>query len=89
MSAIQIKHVPDSLHKRLRERARQRGQSLSQYALGALERDLAVPSTREWLERIAEDEPVNDLDSQEIARAVQAGRAERDERLLGAHADRH
>lgn len=88
MSAIQIKHVPVGLHQQLRERARQQGLSLSQYALSVLERDLAVPSTREWLQRVAGDDPVKDLTSEEISQTIAAGRAERDEQLLGIHADR-
>lgn len=88
MTAIQIKQVPPGLHQRLRERARERGISLSQYALSVLERDISVPSTREWLQRIAADETVHGLESGEIADAIAAGRAQRDERLLGAHADR-
>jgi antitoxin FitA len=84
MSAIQIKNVPPELHGRLRERARGEGRTLGEYVLTVLERDLALPSTREWLERVRGDEPVEGITSQEIVEAIQEGRAERDEQILSA-----
>lgn len=88
MSAIQIKNVPEDLHDRLRERARSEGRSLSKYILATLERDLAVPSTREWLNSLKRD-PVTNIEPGEIARLIQEGRAERDEQILSALAARH
>jgi hypothetical protein len=52
-----------------------------------LERDLAVPTTREWLERLGEDEPVDGVASEEIVRLIHEGRNERDEQILRALAD--
>jgi hypothetical protein len=88
MGAIQIKNVPPELHERLRERARSEGRNLSEYTLGVLERDLALPTTREWLERLREDEPVHGITSQEIVDSIREGRAERDEQILRALSDR-
>ncbi len=88
MSAIQVKNVPEQLHHRLRERARSEGRSLSEYVLEMLERDLAVPSTREWLNRLREN-PGTDIEPGEIARLIQEGRAERDEQILSAISTRH
>ena len=84
MSAIQIKNVPPELHEQLRERARREGRNLSEYALAVLERDLAVPTTREWLERLRQDEPVEAIGSDEVISAIHEGRAERDEQILRA-----
>jgi plasmid stability protein len=84
MSAIQIKNVPPELHERLRERARREGRNLSEYALHVLERDLAVPTTREWLERLRQDEPVTNISSEEIVSLIHEGRAERDEQIRRA-----
>lgn len=84
MSAIQIKNVPPELHNRLRERARREGRNLSEYALGVLERDLAVPTTREWLERLRQDEPVQGIGSGDVVSLIHEGRAERDEQILRA-----
>jgi plasmid stability protein len=88
MSAIQIKNVSPELHDRLRERARREGRNLSEYALDVLERDLALPTTREWLERLKEDEPVTGITSEEIVSLIHEGRAERDEQILRALSDR-
>ncbi len=88
MSAIQIKNVPPELHERLRERARRERRNLSEYTLGVLERDLAVPTTREWLERLKQDEPVRDITSEDIVSLIHEGRAERDEQILRALTDR-
>jgi hypothetical protein len=75
MSAIQIKQVPAKLHQQLRERAREEGQSLSQYVLSVLERDLATPSMREWLKKVAEDDPIEGISSEEIVGLIHEGRA--------------
>jgi plasmid stability protein len=87
MSAIQIKNVPPELHARLRERARQERRSLSEYTLSVLERNLALPSTREWLQRLSQDEPVTGITSEDIVRSISEARAERNEQLLRSLAD--
>jgi hypothetical protein len=84
VSAIQIKNVPPELHKRLRERAQRQGSNLSQYALSVLERDVSTPSTREWLDRLEQDEPVTGISSEEIVNMIHEGRAERDEQIRRA-----
>ena len=89
VGAIQIKHVPEDVHKRLRERARRRGITLSRYALEVLQRDLTVPSTDEWLAALAEDEPASDVRTAEIAQLIDEARGERDGRIIGALPDRH
>src|SRR6185437_228882 len=84
MSAIQVKNVPDELHEQLRARARAEGRSMSDYVLYVLERDLALPTTREWLERLKEDEPVTGVSSEDILAALDEGRAERDAQIQRA-----
>ncbi len=84
MSAIQVKNVPDELHERLRARARAEGRSMSDYVLYLLERDLALPTMREWLERLKEDEPVTGVTSEDILTALHEGRAERDAQIQRA-----
>jgi antitoxin FitA len=88
MGAIQIKNVPRGLHEQLRRRARTEGRTLSEWALQALERELSLPSTKEWLERLQTD-PSTDISSVEISRLIERGRGERDEQILSALADRH
>ena len=84
MAALQIKNVPPDLHERLRERARREGRNMSEYALEVLERDLSVPTTREWLERLRQDEPVQGITSEDIVDLIHEGRAERDEQIIRA-----
>jgi plasmid stability protein len=88
VSAIQVKNVPPQLHERLRARARADGRNLSEYVLDVLERDLMVPSMREWLARVADDQPVAGLTSAEVLAAIHAGREERDAEISGALAHR-
>jgi len=87
MSAIQIKNVPPELHERLRIRARREGRNLSEYVLSVLDRDLAVPTKREWLESLRRDEPVTGVTSEEIVNLIHEGRDERDEQIRRAIAD--
>jgi plasmid stability protein len=51
---IQIRNVPDELHRRIKARAALAGMSMSQYILRELERSLERPTRAELLERIAE-----------------------------------
>ncbi len=83
MSAIQVKNVPLELHDRLRARARLEGRNLSDYVLDVLRRDLRVPSTVEWLERLEQDEPVSTISSQDVSDTIHEARTERDEQIVG------
>jgi plasmid stability protein len=53
MKALQIRHVPDDLHRTLKARAAQAGMSLSEYSLAELRRATERPSRAEVLDRIA------------------------------------
>lgn len=88
MSAIQVKNVPVTLHERLRERARSEGRSLSDYVLEVLQRDLTMPTMREWLDQLERDEPVTGLSSREIVDVIHASRTERDAQIRSSIADR-
>jgi hypothetical protein len=88
MSAIQVKDVPADLHERLRARARAEGRSLSDYLLYLIERDLALPTMREWLEGLQADEPITGISSEDVVTALHEGRAERDAQIQRAISDR-
>jgi plasmid stability protein len=49
---IQIRHVPDSLHRKLKARAAEAGTSLSDYLLAEIRRIAALPTRDEMLARI-------------------------------------
>ncbi len=70
---IQIRNVPDDLHRDLKARAARAGMTLSDYLLAEL-RQLAVrPTMREWLEQATAWEPVEVSET-----PSEALRAERD-----------
>ena len=55
---IQIRNVPDDLHRQLKVRAAQEGMTLSAYLLSELESVAKKPTMREWLEKVSSREPV-------------------------------
>jgi antitoxin FitA len=80
MPSVQVRDVPAELHRRLRERARDERMSISEYVLDLLERDLALPTRREWSDRLATRESVE----VDVVGAIQRGRDERDAELSEA-----
>ncbi len=58
MTMIQIRNVPEDVHRRLKARAALEGVSLSDLALAELRRSLDRPTRRELLEQVASREPV-------------------------------
>lgn len=52
MSMIQVRNVPDRLHRELVRRARRRGQTLTRYIQDILEREVARPPAEEVFDRI-------------------------------------
>jgi antitoxin FitA len=50
-SMIQIRNVPDTLHRELKVRAAQTGMTLSDYLLAELQALAVRPTMREWLAR--------------------------------------
>jgi hypothetical protein len=55
---IQVRNVSDRLHRELSRRARERGQTLTQYIEQILEREAARPDAHELFERILKRQPV-------------------------------
>ena len=54
---IQIRNVPDDLHRRLKVQAAARGMSLSDYLLSELEQHADKPTMEEWLARVRRRKP--------------------------------
>jgi antitoxin FitA len=72
---IQLRNVPDALHRSLKARAAMAGMSLSDYLLSEIREIAAKPTLAEFRERLGRRQPVEpDLD---IARMI---REERDAR---------
>jgi plasmid stability protein len=55
---IQVRNVPDRLHKELTRRAKAHGQTLTDYIEALLEREAARPPATEVFERIEGRRPV-------------------------------
>lgn len=72
---IQIRNVPDSLHRELKARAARSGRTLSDYLLEVVRREAERPEARDLLARIRERGPVY-LDES----AADAVRAQRESR---------
>jgi len=70
---IQIRNVPDEIHRTLKARAALAGQSLSDYLLDEIRQVAERPTLKEMLERLAQLEPVESPWS-----AAELIRAERD-----------
>ena len=55
---IQIRNVPDDLHRTLKARAAKSSMTLSDYLLSEIEQVAKKPTMKEWLEKVSRDEPV-------------------------------
>lgn len=71
---IQIRNVPDQLHRDLKVRAARSGMTLSDFLLAEL-RSLSVrPTMQEWLDQAATWKPVDVSESPAEALAAERGR---------------
>ncbi|HUF11461.1 MAG TPA: hypothetical protein VMN78_00010 [Longimicrobiales bacterium] len=77
---IQIRNVPDELHRTLKSRAALAGKSLSDYLLAELRRAAEYPTPEELKARIAALTPIEGVNPAEL---IRAGREERDRELDG------
>jgi plasmid stability protein len=55
---IQIRNVPDEVHRTLKVRAAKAGMTLSDFLLSEIERVAEKPTLAEMMERLSHDEPV-------------------------------
>lgn len=58
LRAIQVRHVPEAVHRRLKAQAASTGQSLSDYLLAELHRVAQRPTCEEMLARLRALPPV-------------------------------
>lgn len=69
---LQVRNIPDRLHREVTKRAKARGQSLTEYVQGLLEREVARPPADEVFDRIETRAPVKvDLRLDEVIAARQ------------------
>jgi plasmid stability protein len=69
---VQVRNVPDELHRKLKSRAALSGMSISEYLLREIERVLERPTREELLQRLQSLEPVESREP--VALAVAAER---------------
>ncbi len=72
---IQIRNVPESLHRKLKARAAMAGMSLSAYLLEQITAQAAVPTPQEMTARLERLEPVTPRET--VVEALQRTRDER------------
>ena len=72
---IQIRNVPDRLHRELKRRAKSRGQTLTAFVEEILEREISRPDTRDVYARIEARGPLIEGDF-DIAAIIRAERRE-------------
>jgi plasmid stability protein len=68
MANVQVRGVPDDVHRRLKSQAALAGQSLNEYLLARMSEIARVPTVPELAERIREREPYTGPSSAEIVR---------------------
>jgi hypothetical protein len=83
---IQVRNVPDRLHRELKRRAKRRGQTLTAYVEDLLEREVATPPIDDVLDRI-ESLPRVDL-GVSGADLVREAREEREREVASRAAER-
>ena len=72
---IQIRHVPDTLHRRLKTRAAEAGMSLSDYLLAELRKLAERPTPQQLWERLRSHEPFEpSVSPAELIREEREGR---------------
>ena len=74
---IQVRHVPDEIHRQLKVKAAQRGQTLTDSLLPELERLATMPSQQELLERLMA-RPTRDLGDVSVSEIIRRERARED-----------
>lgn len=52
MKMIQVRNVPDEIHRELKVRAARQGVSLSDYVLELARQDVNLPTVAEWMDRV-------------------------------------
>ena len=75
---IQVRNVSGALHAELKRRAALRGESLTAYVQGILEREVAAMDAVEWLEHTLTLEPIELEES--VATLIRREREDRERR---------
>ena len=80
---IQIRNVPETLHRRLKLRAMRQNMTLSDYLRTEIEQLAKLPTLQEWAEMVRKREPLK-ISTEQIVEAIHAGREEHDAKIARA-----
>jgi len=81
---IQVRNVPEDVHKRLKERAAAQGESLNTYMLRMVVHEAERPTLDEVFARIKARGPLGKPDQRSAANYIREAREERDAQLMAA-----
>jgi hypothetical protein len=85
MPNVQIRYVPEDVHRALKEQAKADGGSLNDYLLKVLADAAGQMTMRQWLDRAKARGPLWDpVPAEETVRLIKEGREERDRRIQEA-----
>lgn len=85
MATIQIRNVPETVARKLKIRAAERGQSLQEYMLAYVIEESEQPTIDELFDEIESRRyRRDDLSSEEVVNALQDAREERTGRIVNA-----
>jgi plasmid stability protein len=77
MTALQIRNLPDDVHRKLKARAAQNGQSLSEYAAQVLRRDAETLTVAELSDRIKARGPAGTATTEDVVELIRQDRDRR------------
>ena len=77
---VQIRNVPDRVHRVLVRRAKQEGRSLQEYLLSLVTEHAGRPTMQEWIARV-ESRSGGRVGGQEAVDAIHEARREREEQM--------
>jgi plasmid stability protein len=83
---IQVRNVPDALHRSLKARAAMAGMSFSDYLLGELREIAERPTLAEFRERLHKRKPTYDAACVALAEELEAPLITRDQSIAAARA---
>lgn len=73
MKNVQVRNVPERVHRVLRRRAEEAGQSLQEYLLQLLETEAGRPTMKEFLDRVSK-RAGGTFTTDEVVRAIREDR---------------
>jgi len=72
---LQVRNLPDQIHRTLKSRAAREGMTLSDFVKRELQNSASLPTQQEWLDRVARAKPVrSDRTAAQIIRALRDSR---------------